>query len=367
VEKEKYMGYDPYDALNSPALKILSLKNKYMRIAFIQLMKKLPINIRPVLGIKKDYNPKGLGLFLWSYAKLYHAYHKPEYLEKIDFFVNKLELLKSKGYSGNCWGYNFDWQSRAFYLPKYTPTLVNSSFIGHALLDAYRYAGREDAFQMAVSIKDFILSDIKRKEENSGICFSYSPLDKSFVHNANFLGCSFLIRLYKFIKDDEIRDTSLAGLQYGMECQRADGSWPYAETPYQKWIDSFHTGFNLQSIHYFLEEGYGEACRAGFDQGVDFYSENFFLDNGAPKYFHNHSYPFDVHSAAQAVVFFSLLGEKHRRFGRKILDWMIRNLQDREGFFYYQKGRYLLNRIPYMRWAQSWALHAFISYISANE
>lgn len=367
VEKENYMGYDPYDALNSPAFHILSLKSKYIRIAFIQFMKKSPINIRPIMGIKKDYNPKGLGLFLWSYAKLYKIDHKQEYLEKIDFFLNKLEKLKSTGYSGNCWGYSFDWQSRAFFLPRYTPTLVNSSFIGHALLDTYSNTGRPDALKMALSIKDFILNDLNRREEDSAVCFSYSPLDRSFVHNANLLGCSFLIRLNRFIRESELCDIALAGLKYTAKYQRPEGSWFYAETPFQKWIDSFHTGFNLQSILYFLLEGRGEEYRDTFNKGIEFYAKELFLINGTPKYYHNSAYPFDIHAAAQAVVLFSLVGNKFMVQARTILSWMIHHLKDQKGFFYYQKGRYILNKIPYMRWSQSWALHAFTSYISANE
>jgi hypothetical protein len=135
IELEDFKGYDPYDALNSPFLKFLSFNQKWPRITFIQLLKRLPVNIRAILGIQKDYNPKGLGLLLWGYAKLYKIEKKEEYIKRINSILDLLEDLRSSGYSGNCWGYNFDWQSRAFYVPKYTPTIVNSSLIGHALLD----------------------------------------------------------------------------------------------------------------------------------------------------------------------------------------------------------------------------------------
>ena len=44
---------------------------------------------------------------------------------------------ETKGYSGACWGNHFDYQSRSFYLPKGVPTIVWTSLIGHAFLDAY--------------------------------------------------------------------------------------------------------------------------------------------------------------------------------------------------------------------------------------
>ena len=42
------------------------------------------------------------------------------------------------------------------------PTIVNTSFIGHALLDCYEYTGLQQALEMAVPIKDFILNDLHR-------------------------------------------------------------------------------------------------------------------------------------------------------------------------------------------------------------
>ncbi|MFI5401816.1 MAG: hypothetical protein ACHQ1G_02690 [Planctomycetota bacterium] len=45
-------GYDPYDALNSPILRALSLGRKWPRIAFTQALKALPVNLRPLLLIR---------------------------------------------------------------------------------------------------------------------------------------------------------------------------------------------------------------------------------------------------------------------------------------------------------------------------
>lgn len=367
-QRENWAGYDPYDGLNSLLLQRLPIakNNRIIRLLFIQLNKKSPINLRGIFGISKEKNPKGIGLFLWSYAKLYKVTQNPGLLEKIDFFLDLLESLKSKGYSGNCWGYNFDWQSRAFFLPKFTPTVVNSSFVGHALLDTYYFTAKERALEMALPISSFILNDLNRKDNCPGTCLSYSPLESTFVHNANLLGASLLIRLHKFSQNSEFKDTALASLAYSMGCQRPDGSWYYAETDYQRWIDSFHTGFNLQSILYFLEEGFGLEYEAAFNKGVKFYADNFFLANGAPKYYHNRTYPLDIHSAAQAVVFFSKI-KGYDELRQRIVRWMLENMQDKQGFFYYQKNRFYTNKIPYMRWSQAWALHALTNYLSIEE
>jgi hypothetical protein len=363
LEKENYKGFDPYDALNSPFLRALSFDKKYLRLAFIQILKRLPFNLRPILLIKKDYNPKGIGLFLWGYAKLYKKEKNPEYLEKIEFLLKLLEALKSRGYSGNCWGYNFDWQSRAFYVPKYTPTIVNSSFIGHALIDSYRYTNNSKALEMALLIKDFILHDLNRREENGALCFSYTPIDNTSIHNANLLGASLLIRLYRYTNDQNLRDTALRSLAYTMKYQRNDGSWYYAETEFQKWIDSFHTGFNLQSIFYFLEQGFGMEYKKAFEKGLKYYGENFFLGDGTPKYYHNRLYPIDIHAPCQAVVFFAMMGGSYKELTLRIMNWMVMNMQDEKGFFYFQKTKSYTNRVQYIRWAQAWVFHALTSCV----
>jgi hypothetical protein len=46
---------------------------------------------------------------------------------------------------------------------------------------------------------------------------------------------------------------------------------------------------------------------------------------------------------------------------------MISHLQDEKGFFYFQKHKFYGIRIPYIRWAQAWAFHALISYLTSDE
>jgi len=261
AEARDYMGYDPYDALNSPLARFLSFRTKYGRIALTQFFRRFPINLRLVLLTPKGYNPMAIGLFLWGQAKLHLIERKAKYLETISHLFDLLDELKSPEHSGNCWGYNFDWQSRAFYLPKFTPTIVNSAFIGHALLDTHGYTGESRALNTALTIKDFVINDLNRTVEGRSVCFSYSPIDRTAVHNANLLGASLLTRLYKITGETVLLDTALSSLAYTMNCQHEDGSWFYAEAERQRWTDSFHTGFNLQAIRYFLQEGLAEEYR----------------------------------------------------------------------------------------------------------
>jgi len=358
VESANYAGYDPYDALNSPLIKLLCCKSKWARIAFTQFLRRCPVNLRLLLGVKKGHNPKGIGLFLDGYSKLFALEPNDRYLQKIDYLLDLLEKLKSKGYSGNCWGYNFGWQNKVMFVPAYTPTIVNSSFIGHALLDCFELTGKQRALDMAVSIKDFILTDLNRKVEGDGLCFSYTPIDNNYVHNANMLGASTLVRLNKYCPDEKMITTAIASLSYSMDHQQDDGSWYYADTNCQKWIDSFHTGFNLQALRYVLKDGFANQYQQSYEKGVKFYADNFFLADGMPKYYHNQTYPIDIHAPAEAVYFFSGMGGQYKTLVDRVLKWMLDNMQSPKGYFYFRKTKHFTNKIPYMRWTQAWAFHA---------
>ena len=369
IEAEDYKGYDPYDALNSPLLRLVSLGMKWPRIAVTQTVKHFPINLRPLLLVKKDYNPKGLGLFLWSYAKIYKATGDEAAKENAYKVLGLLKDCVSTGTSGNAWGYNFNWQSRAFYVPKGTPTIVNSSFIGHALIDAYEIFDDKQFLDMALPIADFILKDLNRTGSSDNFCFSYTPTDSLIVHNANLLGASLLIRLHEYSGNEEMEKAALASLEYSMSLQREDGSWWYADTDYQQWIDSFHTGFNLQAIRYFLDLGKAQQHQGSYERGVKYYADNFFKADGTAKYFHDRDLPEDIHSYAQAIVFFSGMGEQYKELLDRVAVKMLTTFRSPKGYFYFQRRKGKPISIPYMRWAQSWAFHALSEYllVQSNE
>ena len=60
IESQAFKGYDPYDTLNSPLP--FHCLGKWGPVLAIQFQKRNPFNIRKLLGIKKEYNPKAIGL-----------------------------------------------------------------------------------------------------------------------------------------------------------------------------------------------------------------------------------------------------------------------------------------------------------------
>jgi len=366
LESVGYKGYDCYDALNSPILSALSLKTKPLRIAYIQLLKILPFNLRPLLGVPKGFNPKGLGLLLSASSQLYAFTRQRNYLKKLTHLSNLLLQSQSQSYSGNCWGYNFDWQSRVFFVPRFTPTIVNTAYVAHGFLDAHEAAGEAEYLKIARSACDFILNDLHRSEENGALCFSYTPIDRLKVYNASILGAALLARVARLTGEAVLLATARSAVDYVMHHQNDDGSWYYADTYVQKWIDSFHTGFILESLDRYIGASDDRRYESHLEKGYRFYVEHFFLESGVPKYFHNVTYPIDIHSAAQGIVTLIKLKRLHPESEatlNRLIRWTLSHMQSRKGYFYFQKRKLFTNKIPYIRWSQSWMYYAMTHYI----
>jgi len=371
IERNKYLGYDPYDGLNSPILRFLCFGIPQLRLCAQQFIKRLPINFRWLLGIKKGINPKGMGLIAMGYLNLYENTKENKYSEKAKAVLNWLKENPAKGYSGYCWGYNFDWQSRAFFLPAGTPTIVNTSFIGRTFVKAYEIFKDKRYLDIARSSCDFILKDLNRFEDGDSLCFSYSPLDHYFVHNATALGSALLAMVYEKTKEEILLENSRKSLKYVAKHQQKDGSWYYGEdrTARKTGIDNFHTGFVLESFKIYASATGDHSFDENIKKGLEFYQRNFFLPDGAPKYFYNKIYPHDIHSACQAIITLIQLKEygSDIELCKRVYDWMIKNMWDeKKGYFYYQKGKFFTNKIPYLRWSQAWAFCALSIYLNST-
>ncbi|AUP79379.1 glycoside hydrolase family protein [Flavivirga eckloniae] len=365
-EESNFKGWDPYDGLNSWLIqKTFFGKSRFFRLAWIQFFKRSPLNFRKLLGIEKAYNPKGLGLFLIGYCNLYKIKKSPEYLEKINFLTSKILELKTKGYSGACWGYNFDWQARAFFQPKYTPTVVATSFIVEALLEAYQITKEKVLLDTAISSTEFILNDLNKSfDADKDYTLSYSPLDNTQVYNAGLLGAKLLCFVYKYNGNKLLLNEAKKIVSYVCKRQQENGAWSYGTLPFHAWIDNFHTGYNLECINTYQQTSKDYSFKNYIDKGLKYYLETFFTSDGVSKYYNDKTYPIDIHAPAQFIVTLKKLNilSKEKTMADKVLDWTVENMQSSKGYFYYQKRKTATSKIPYIRWAQSWMFYAFSYY-----
>jgi hypothetical protein len=312
-----------------------------------------------------------MGLFLASIIRNCRSsdLHAPENLEKIKFLSEWLINHSSPGYSGACWGYNFDWPNRGFFAPRGTPTIINTAFIGLAFLDMHRVLGDEGALSVARSACDFILKDLNVFRTGEGdICFSYTPLDERYIHNANLKGAQLLAEVYVNTHESNLADQALAATRYTLRRQGPEGSWFYGEAQNEHWIDNFHTGFVLVALKKIAANLDQDDFSIPIERGYRYWKENFFLTDGTPKYYNHHVYPIDVHCVAQAILTFLEfrdLDSDATEWAWRVALWGIENMQSPEGYFHYQIHTGYRIRIPFIRWSQAWMQRALTELLWA--
>ena len=375
-EAENYKGWDPYDGLNSAIFQATPFKHwDIARLVLIQLCKRSPVNLRPLLLVPKQHNAKGVGLFLNGYCNLYRLAERgdtrfgtlEQLREKVDDVAQLLLTLQSPSYSGACWGYNFDWQARRLFLfPAYTPTVVATTFCASALFEAYEVTGNRLYLDMALSSADFVLKDLHRSEHKGGFMLSYSPLPgNDTVYNASLLGAKLLSYCYHYTRNEEYKKTARQIVNAACEGQAENGSWVYGLLPVQAWIDSFHTGYNLDAISHYARLCEDNSFQSHLDKGLEFYLEQFFLSDGTPKYYHNKTYPIDIHCPGQLWVTLSEMDrwKSNSELCEKVANWTIKKMQSPTGYFYYQLKPGVSSKISYMRWSNAFMFNALSYYL----
>lgn len=375
-ETQNFAGWDPYDGLNSKVFQALPLKHwDLARLAWIQGFKRSPVNFRKLLLVPKEHNAKGIALFLLGYCRLYQAAQHghvtfgvpSQILKHIEYLTQLLLKMKVEGYAGACWGYNFDWQARRLFLfKKNTPTVVATAFCVEALIESYKITQNEKVLEVALSSAEFVLRDLSRTAHGKGHIFSYSVTDgNNTVINASLLGAKILSYAYKYKKKQTYFDMAKKAVIAACDLQEDDGSWIYGLLPVQSWKDSFHTGFNLDAIATYQQNTGDTSFQKSIDKGWAYYTAHFFEADGKPKYYHDKTYPIDIHCPAQVIVTASKLKQFHNNLEllERTLHWTIEHMQSKKGYFYYQYRKGLSSKISYMRWSNAFMFSAMTHYI----
>ena len=366
IERNHFAGYDPYDGLRSPIFKAFAGRNRFLPLSVIQINKKSPINFRPLLMIKRGYNPKALGLLLYVYSRLYILTNNEKYRRISKILYSMLVKLKSRGYSGSCWGYNFDYETPIKFVSRFTPSIVVTAFVIKGMNEYYKISKSSKVRNTMVSSKNFIMNDLDRTDFGDRLCFSYTPVQSDLVHNANLLGAETLSLIYSFGGSDELKEVIEKSLKYSIRKQNKNGSWYYRIDPItnkpRKQID-FHQGYILDSISNCvsllgLEKSYYQDIIA---KGLNFYLTSQFKSDGSSYWRWPRYWPIEIHNQSQGIITLCKHSNDSRNlipFAEKIAKFTISNMQSRRGYFYYQKWPIITNKIPYMRWSQAWMLLA---------
>lgn len=356
AEARGFAGWDPYDGLNSRLFRAMPFSRvPAARQAWIQLIKRSPVNLRPLVGQKPQVLAKGLSLFAlgtWKLAAVGGLAGDP-WRRRGTHLLELLLPLRSPGQEEICWGYPFDWQSRAFFQPGNSPNLICSVFGAMAF---ERRADGGDAATVPASVSRFILKSLVR-QGGGETWITYTPTTDTQVHNVNMLGAALLARQARRGGGSAMGDLARATMKFSVERLRPNGSWPYGEAANQAWVDNFHTGYNLVALEEYRSATGETWMDPAFETAYRYWDRTFFKPDGAPSYYDNNHWPIDIHCSAQAILTYlecARLDPDAAAKARRVADWTLRRMWDGRRNFVFQRSPWYDNRVPQMRWGQAW-------------
>jgi rhamnogalacturonyl hydrolase YesR len=365
-----WAGYDPYDICGTSwYIRMASWQSVPLRVLRkvpLKLIEWYPQAARRV-AVRRAINPKGMGLLVAAYCRLYQATEDTAYLEKAEKCADWLLANTDKTDYGMGWGYPFDWQSVIF-IPKGTPSVVVSTAVGEGLWLLHELTGKDRYLDACVEICHFILQGLNRTElDENTLCFSYTPLDHFLVHNANLFAAEFLARVGGQIGRREWSDIAVRAGNYFLLEQNDDGSVFYwgrvqnQNAPNHR--DCYHSGFEIRSLWGLWKATGDLRFHKAALKYFDFFEESYLRDDGAVMNLPGAVFPVDIHACAEALLCPTTMSEAFpERFVKIIcrtLPWIIKLMQNGDGSFAYiayENGR--VDRTPYLRWGQAWMLRA---------
>jgi prenyltransferase beta subunit len=255
MDNLNYESYDYYDGLLSPISNLLN--TSFQRRLFVQINKRFPYYLRPVLGIPKTRMCVNLAAAL----KTISLSGKLEMSSTVDELA---EQILSAQKSDGGWGYEFDADLRWGSYSANSSNLIATYFCVNALT----LAGVKGSW--ASNVRSYL------ERQNEGRYFRYAANNKALIHNANLLAAVSLDLV------GGSRTMIKQALDTTLSYQQDDGAWAYGESDSLSWIDNFHTTYVLEAIL--------ELSRSGFnvgghlEKGMAFWRDKLWIQD-SPKYF----------------------------------------------------------------------------------
>lgn len=353
VEAHNYKAYDPGDG-DLSFLRYFTFNTPLLRQVLTAAVLRTPFHIRPWIGIRPHTSTKGMGYMGWGNVKLYALTRDDIYRRRTEFCFEWLIKNRAPSFEQFCWGNNFSFTTRGGTIPKYAPTIVWSSLIGFAFLEAYEVLGNSAYLDVAASVAEWI-KRLPREETSTGSCLSYVAFKQSSIHNSNMLGAALLARVSTHTHDRAASDLAKSAMTYSCTRQNNDGAWFYGEAPKYHWIDNFHTGYNLDCLKRYNDSTGDPQFDRVLALGFQYFKLNFFESDGRPKYYHNKALPIDIQCAAQAIdtlAYFSDSDPQALELSQRVASWTIANMQAPDGHFYYRDLGWKKVKTPMFHWGQ---------------
>jgi len=309
--------------------------------------------------------------FAMGFAYLYETSGQGYYFDKAAHFLEVLQRTRCTDFKEFCWGYPFDWITRNGAIPAGTPLITTTPYAFEAFLHMEQLQPHLKWRRILESIARHVCNDIKDfKLSGTASTCTYTPFDKVGVVNASAYRAFTLTSAAKFFGDEHFLKVAEHNLNFVLESQNEDGSWPYAVDGKRNFVDHFHTCFVMKALAkiYFLTGN--DDCMSALGRGVDYYLRNLFSEDGMPQPFARAPrltvYRHELYDCAECVNLCLLLRNHFPQLERVLETVMTGILKDwvkPDGSFRSRQLLFGWDNVPMHRWGQSQMFRSLAFYL----
>lgn len=299
--------------------------------------------------------------FAMGFAARHRVTGERRDLDRAIHFLEVLEATRCPGFERHGWGYPFDWQTRGGILPSGTPLITTTPYCYEAFAAVFRIDGQPRWRETMRSIADHTLLDYRDVEAGPGAATcTYTPTGGERVVNASAYRAFTLYAAGREFGDERFWATAERNLNFVLQSQQADGSWPYAMDGARPFVDHFHTCFVMKALAKIEVLTGHRGCTDALARGVEFYLRNLFAADGLPRPFARAPrlvvYRRELYDCAECINLGVLLRGRFSALDTAVdrtVTEILRHWQRPDGHF--RSRRLLLgwDNVPMHRWGQS--------------
>jgi hypothetical protein len=305
-----------------------------------------------------------------GFAFLHQANRNPAYLERAIHFLEALKRSRCPDFKEYCWGYPFDWVTRNGVMKRNTPLITTTPYVYEAFLHVHQIAPRDEWRDVLASIVRHACTDIKDfpTSDKASTC-SYNPYDQGGVVNASAYRAFMLTSAAQVFDNEDYWKIAERNLNFVLESQNPDGSWPYAKDGVRDFVDHFHTCFVMKALAKIHSLTGHPATLAALDRGLKYYLENLFAEDGLPQPFavapRLTVYKRELYDCAECINLCLLLRDRFTHLQVKletVIAGIARDWIKPDGSFRSRELLFGWDNVPMHRWAQSQMFRSLAFY-----
>jgi hypothetical protein len=341
--------------------------------------------------------------YAMGFAFLYETTGDFTQLEEAVHFLAELTTSRCRDFKEYCWGYPFDWVWRGGVIKRQTPLITTTPYVyeaflqvsklladhrplttDHGPLTSLRAVGSYepeadlrpldllgDYKQILESIARHAATDIKdfRTSETASTC-SYTPFDEGGVINAAAYRAFLLTSASQVLSRDDYWPIAERNLNFVLENQNPDGSWPYAVDGVRDFVDHFHTCFVMKALAKIQALTGYEGCDEALTRGVEYYLKNLFDEDGLPKPFSKAPrltvYKRELYDCAECINLCLLLRDRFPQLEttlQTVVEGILKDWIKPDGSFRSRRLHFGWDNVPMHRWGQSQMFRSLAFYL----